>query len=163
MPDREERVKVGDVAPAASVELQDQNGEPVRLSQLKGQNLVVYFYPADNTPGCTVEGREFRDLYDQFRAFDCEVLGVSPDSVASHREFAQNNRFPFRLLSDPTGEFAKAFGVWNERGRVSRTTFVLDRDLRVRRIFREVDPRGHAQQVLDFVRSIIESHRMLGG
>jgi peroxiredoxin Q/BCP len=155
-------VRIGEPAPALSIELQDQDGCKTRLEQARGRNVVLYFYPRDDTPGCTLESKEFAALEGQFRAFDCELFGVSPDSVASHRQFASKHRLTFRLLSDPQGELAQAFAVWSG-GRVARATFVLDRELRVRRALREVNPRGHAQQVLDFVRSMIESHRMLGG
>jgi peroxiredoxin Q/BCP len=154
--------RIGELAPALSVELEDQDGRKTRLEQARGRNVILYFYPRDGTPGCTVEGREFADLEEQFRAHGCELFGVSTDSVASHREFASKLGLTFRLLSDPGGDLARAFAVWRD-GRVARATFVLDRELRVRRMFREVSPRGHARQVLDFVQSMLESHRMLGG
>jgi peroxiredoxin Q/BCP len=157
-----EGVGIGELAPALAIELEDQDARRMRLEEVRGSNVVVYFYPQDGTPGCTVEGKEFADLYEQFRALDCELFGVSPDPVASHRRFALRLGLAFRLLSDPQGQLAQAFGVWRN-GRIARATFVLDRELRVRRAFREVNPRGHAQQVLDFVRSMLESHRMLGG
>jgi peroxiredoxin Q/BCP len=123
---------------------------------------VIYFYPADDTPGCTVEGREFRDLDEAFAALKCAVVGVSVDSVESHRAFAEKHAFPFILLSDSKGELASAFGVLRG-GAAARSTFVFNADQRVARAFHGVTPRGHAQHVLDFVRSILESHRMLGG
>lgn len=151
-----------EVLAAAGLELSDQHGQPIKVGDLRGHNLVVYFYPMDDTPGCTIEGKEFRDLNQQFAAFDTVVVGVSVDSVESHRAFAAKYGFPFTLLSDPEGRLARAFGVL--RGAMAeRATFVLDRDGRVRRSFREVTPRGHAQQVLNFVRNLLESHRMIGG
>jgi peroxiredoxin Q/BCP len=123
---------------------------------------VLYFYPADDTPGCTVEGKEFRDLHEQFEALDCTVIGVSVDSVESHRKFADKHALPFPLLSDSDGTLARTFGVLRD-GAADRSTFVLDRDLRIRRRWDQVKPRGHAQQVLEFVRALLESHRMLGG
>jgi thioredoxin-dependent peroxiredoxin len=152
---------IGDAAPA-DITLSDQGGAPVRLADFRGCNIVLYFYPADDTPGCTVEGKEFRDLHDQFAAIDCIVLGVSVDSVESHRKFADKHALPFPLLSDADGLMARTFGVLRE-GMADRATFVIDRDLRVRRRFDQVKPRGHAQQVLEFVRALLESHRMLGG
>jgi peroxiredoxin Q/BCP len=152
---------IGDTAPAEMV-LSDQRGAPVRLADFRGCHVVLYFYPADDTPGCTVEGKEFRDLHDQFAALDCVVIGVSVDSVQSHRNFAEKHALPFILLSDGEGLMAQAFGVLRD-GVADRTTFVLDRDLRIRRRFEQVRPRGHAQQVLEFVRALLESHRMLGG
>ena len=146
----------------AELSLQDQHGNPRRLSDFRGRNVVLYFYPMDATPGCTVEGREFRDLYPQFTANECEVIGASVDSVESHRAFAEKHAFPFILLSDSNRELASAFGVLRD-GVATRSTFVLDRDLKVRRVFHDVTPRGHAQNILNFVRTILESYRMLGG
>ena len=146
----------------AELSLPDQHGNPRRLSDFRGRNVVLYFYPMDATPGCTVEGKEFRDLYPQFTANECEVIGASVDSVESHRAFAEKHAFPFILLSDSNRELASAFGVLRD-GVATRSTFVLDRDLKVRRVFHDVTPRGHAQNILNFVRTILESHRMLGG
>ncbi|HLH75313.1 MAG TPA: peroxiredoxin [Candidatus Binataceae bacterium] len=158
---RPERPQIGDQFPADWV-LPNQFGEEVRLGSFAGRNLVLYFYPADDTPGCTVEGKEFRELYEEFRALDCEVVGVSVDSVQSHRRFAERHDLRFPLLSDREGKLARWLGVMGEQV-AERATFVIDRELRVRRCFEAVHPRGHAQQVLDFVRSLLESHRMLGG
>jgi thioredoxin-dependent peroxiredoxin len=160
-PARELR-KGDDAATAAEIELSDQHGRKRRLADSRGRNVVVYFYPGDNTPGCTIEGKEFRDLHEKFAAFDCDVFGVSVDSVESHRAFAEKHGFAFPLLSDAGGELAQAFGALRN-GVAARSTFVLDREQRVRRTFNDVAPRGHAQQVLNFVRSLLESHRMLGG
>ena len=162
MPPRvEERRSIGAGAVSA-LALSDQHGRSVRLADFHGRTAVVYFYPMDDTPGCTVEGKEFRELYPQFMAFDCAVVGVSTDSAESHRAFAEKHALPFTLLADVGGELAAAFGVLNG-GRAERATFVLDHDGRVVRSFLEVTPRGHAQRVLNFVRTIVESHRMLGG
>ena len=162
MPPQAEASRIPKLAAAAELRVLDQSGMPHRLADYSGRLVVVYFYPRDETPGCTVEGKEFRDLYDQFVALDCAVIGVSTDSVESHRAFAEKHAFPFALLSDPEGELASAFGVLRG-GVAARSTFVLNADQRVARAFHEVTPRGHAQRVLDFVRSILESHRMLGG
>jgi peroxiredoxin Q/BCP len=151
-----------DLGAAVEIALRDQRGNEHRLAEFRGLGLVLYFYPADDTPGCTVEGKEFRDLDEAFAALKCAVVGVSVDSVESHRAFAKKHAFPFILLSDPKGELASAFGVLRG-GFAARSTFVINADLRVARAFHEVTPRGHAQHVLDFVRSILESHRMLGG
>jgi thioredoxin-dependent peroxiredoxin len=146
----------------ANLELPDQHGRTWRLADYRGNNLVLYFYPRDDTPGCTVEGKEFRDLYNQFAGLDCAVAGVSTDSVVSHRDFAERHALPFTLLADTRGKLARAFGVFAD-GFARRSTFVIDRDGRVVRAFLEVMPRGHAQQVLNFIRTLLESHRMLGG
>ena len=150
------------VEAALQIELPDQRGEFRRLAELRGKNLVVYFYPMDDTPGCTVEGKEFRDRFEQFEALDTVVVGVSTDSVERHRAFAEKHAFPFILLADTEGALASAFGVFRD-GLAARSTFVLDHNLHVRRTFHEVTPRGHAQNVLNFLRTLVESYRMLGG
>ena len=153
---------IPDLSTALELALPDARGELRRLKDFRGHNLVVYFYPKDDTPGCTVEGKEFRDSYDQFQALDCVVIGVSTDSVERHRAFAEKHALPFILLADEDGKLASAFGVLNGKY-AARSTFVLDADLRVRRAFHEVTPRGHAAQVLGFMRTLVESHRMIGG
>ncbi|HUO05180.1 MAG TPA: peroxiredoxin [Candidatus Binataceae bacterium] len=140
----------------------DQHGKPRKIADFRGHNAVVYFYPMDDTPGCTVEGKEFRDQFEQFKSFDCEIIGVSTDSVERHRAFAEKHAFPFILLADEDGKLAAAFGVLKGT-HAARSTFVFDRDLHMRRAFHDVTPRGHAAAILDFVRSLVESHRMLGG
>ena len=157
-----EELRKGGVLPGFNMALCDQHGAPRRLRDFVGKPLVLFFYPRDETPGCTVEGKEFRDLHPQFTALDCCVFGISTDSVASHRAFAANHGYPFILLSDEQGELARDFGVLND-GVAERSTFVIDRDGRVARAFRGVNPRGHAEQVLKFVRTLIESHLMIGG
>ena len=150
------------VESALQIELRDQHGESRRLADFRGKNLVVYFYPMDDTPGCTVEGKEFRDRFEQFEALDTVIVGVSTDSVERHRAFAEKHAFPFILLADTDGGLASAFGVFSD-GLAARSTFVLDHNLHVRRTFHEVTPRGHAQNVLNFLRTLVESYRMLGG
>ena len=162
MPPQVEELRKGGILPAFNVSLRDQYGAQRRLLDYVGRNLVLFFYPKDETPGCTVEGKEFRDLHAQFTALDCAVIGVSTDSVASHRAFAANHGFPFILLSDEQGELARDFGVLTD-GVAERATFVIDRDGRVARAFRGVNPRGHADQVLKFVRTMIDAHLMIGG
>jgi thioredoxin-dependent peroxiredoxin len=147
---------------ALELAIPDQNGELRKIADFRGHNVIVYFYPMDDTPGCTVEAKEFRNSYEQFEELDCVILGVSTDSVARHRAFAEKHAFPFILLADEGGRLADAFGVL-KGSHASRTTFVFDRDLRMRTTFRDVTPKGHAAQVLNFVRALVESHRMLGG
>ena len=159
MPELSEQERL---APALELARRDQDGAERRLSDFRGRNLVVYFYPKDDTPGCTLEGREFRDLHEQFQAFDAVIIGVSTDSVASHRAFADKHALAFTLLADEGGELARIFGVLRD-GLAARSTFVFDHDLRLRRAFHEVGARGHARQVLDFIRSLVEARRMLGG
>jgi peroxiredoxin Q/BCP len=162
MPPRAEEIRSTGLGDFLALELPDQHGQLRRLGDYRGTNVVLYFYPRDNTPGCTVEGKEFRELYDQFVGLDCAVVGVSTDAVESHRDFAEKHGLPFPLLADTNGHLATAFGVF-QGGRAQRATFVLDRDGRLSRSFLEVTPRGHAQRVLNFVRTLLESHRMLGG
>jgi thioredoxin-dependent peroxiredoxin len=150
------------VEAALHTELRDQRGELRRLADFRGKNIVVYFYPMDDTPGCTVEGKEFRDRFEQFEALDTVIVGVSTDSVERHRAFAEKHAFPFILLADSEGVLAGGFGVFSD-GLAARSTFVLDHNLHVRRAFHEVTPRGHAQNVLNFLRTLVESYRMLGG
>jgi thioredoxin-dependent peroxiredoxin len=147
---------------ALQIELRDQRGELRRLADFRGKNMVVYFYPMDDTPGCTVEGKEFRDRFEQFEALETVIVGVSTDSVERHRAFGEKHAFPFVLLADTEGALAAGFGVFSD-GLAARSTFVLDHNLHVRRAFREVTPRGHAQNVLNFLRTLVESYRMLGG
>jgi thioredoxin-dependent peroxiredoxin len=151
-----------DHADALNLDLEDQNGVRRRLDDFRGHNLVVFFYPMDDTPGCTVEGKEFRDQFEQFEALDTVIVGVSTDSVASHLAFATKHVFPFILLSDEGGRLASALGAL-KGARAARSTFVFDHDLRLRRTFQDVTPRGHATQILNFLRTLVESRRMIGG
>jgi len=151
-----------DLSAALELALPDARGELRRLKDFRGHNLVVYFYPKDDTPGCTVEGKEFRDSSEQFKALDCVIVGVSTDSSERHRVFAEKHALPFILLADEDGKLAAAFGVLNGKY-ASRSTFVVDSELRVRRAFHDVTPRGHAAQVLNFMRTLVESRRMIGG
>jgi peroxiredoxin Q/BCP len=153
---------IPDYAAALEIELPDHRGMARRIADFRGHNVIVYFYPMDDTPGCTVEGKGFRDSFEQFEALDCVVVGVSTDSVERHRAFAEKHALPFILLADVDGKLATAFGVLKGKY-AARSTFVFDHDLRLRRVFHDVMPRGHAAQMLEFVRTIVESHRMIGG
>ena len=132
-----------------------------RLSSAKGNPLVLYFYPKDNTPGCTTEGQNFRDLYPEFKRLGCAVFGISRDSLKSHENFRAKMGFPFDLLSDVDETACKAFSVIkmkNMYGRkvrgIERSTFVLDAAGVVRREWRGVKVPGHAQEVLAFVKTL---------
>jgi peroxiredoxin Q/BCP len=145
---------VGDKAPAFKTT--DQDGKTVSLGDFKGQKLVVYFYPKDDTPGCTTEACEFRDAYDVFRERNAEVLGVSPDDVASHGKFKTKYELPFTLLADPDHEVAEKYGVWGEKkfaGKnymgINRSTFVIDPEGNVARAMIGIKAAGHASEVLD--------------
>jgi peroxiredoxin Q/BCP len=164
MPDRRRLTKgtlnmQGQLAP--DFELPSTGGSPVRLSDRRGKPVVLYFYPKDNTPGCTTEGQDFRDLHDLFQALDCEVFGISRDSVKSHEGFKAKLGLPFELLSDEDERVCEQFAVikmknmYGKKVRgIERSTFVVDRDGRVVREWRAVKVPNHAQDVLEFVRSL---------
>jgi thioredoxin-dependent peroxiredoxin len=146
-------VEVGQEAP--DFELESDAGERVRLSSLRGQPVVLYFYPKDDTPGCTLQACEIRDSWSDFEARGAVVLGVSPDSVASHEKFRAKYDLPFTLLADPDHEAADAYGVWGERSYagktymgIERSTFVIDADGSVASVMRGVKPAEHAGDVL---------------
>lgn len=138
----------------------DHDGE-VKLSQLQGKHVILYFYPKDNTPGCTTEACAFRDLQSEFDKLNTVILGVSPDSVNSHRKFSDKFKLPFQLLSDENKEVVQLYDVWKEKsmyGRkymgVERTTFVIDAKGIIRKIFPKVKVPQHPEAVLDFVKSL---------
>ena len=135
-------------APAPAVTFPVHTGEAVSMASLRGKPVVVYFYPKDDTPGCTVEAQEIRDLYEDLKRSGAVVIGVSTDGRDSHQAFAQKHALPFLLASDEGGELSKAFGVPLKNGRSSRVTFVLGADGRVKRVFPQVTPRGHAAELL---------------
>ena len=141
--------------PAPDFELATDAGERVRLSDFRGRPVVLYFYPRDDTPGCTAEACGFRDVYEQFRERDAVVLGVSPDTEESHVRFKRKYGLPFTLLADPEHEAAEAYGVWVEKNTygkksmgIKRSTFVIDREGKVAKAMLGVKPEGHPEQVL---------------
>jgi peroxiredoxin Q/BCP len=143
-----------------SFELESADG-PVRSDDLRGRKLVLYFYPKDDTSGCTREALDFTELASEFRAADTEVIGVSKDNVASHGKFVTKHALDVRLASDPDGSVVERFGSWVEKsmyGRkymgIDRSTFLIDRDGRVARVWRKVKVPGHARQVLEAARSL---------
>jgi thioredoxin-dependent peroxiredoxin len=146
-------VEEGQEAP--DFELTSDAGERVRLSQFRGRPVVLYFYPKDDTPGCTAQACGIRDSYDDFEEQAAVVLGVSPDEESSHVKFKQKYGLPFTLLADPEHEVADQYGVWGERkymGKtywgVERSTFLIDEDGRIAKVMRRVKPDTHADQVL---------------
>jgi peroxiredoxin Q/BCP len=143
----------GDQAP--DFELPDQDGNPVRLSSLRGKTVVLYFYPKADTPGCTKQACGIRDRRAEYDAAGAVVLGVSPDEPADLRKFADKHGLPFTLLADAGHEVAEAYGVWVEKSMYGRrywgnerTTFVIGPDGTIRRIFRKVKPAEHDDLVL---------------
>jgi peroxiredoxin Q/BCP len=146
---------VAEGEPAPDFELASGSGERVRLSDLRGSTVVLFFYPKDDTPGCTKEACGFRDAYAEFRERGAVILGVSSDGEASHVRFKEKYGLPFTLLSDPEREVAKAYGVWRERklyGKtalgIQRSTFVIGPDGTIVKAMRGVKPDGHPEQVL---------------
>jgi len=141
--------------PAPDFELTSDGGEQVKLSSLRGKPVVLYFYPKDDTPGCTAQACGIRDVYSDFRDRGAVVLGVSPDDEASHVKFKEKYSLPFTLLADPGHEVAEEYGVWKERNRygkksmgIERSTFVIDADGNVSKVMRRVKPETHAADVL---------------
>lgn len=151
------KVDVGDVAPDFT--LPDQTGTPVRLHDRLGRNnVVLYFYPKDQTPGCTIEAKAFRDSYDAFTAAGAEVIGVSADSVASHRRFVASHGLPFLLLSDRDGEVRASYGVEKTLGLLpGRVTYVIDRNGVVRHVYSsQLRVKRHTRDSLAVARALGE-------
>jgi peroxiredoxin Q/BCP len=141
--------------PAPDFELASDTGERVRLSELRGKPVVLYFYPKDDTPGCTRQACDIRDAWGDFERAGAVVLGISPDSEASHAKFKAKHGLPFPLLADPDHAVSEAYGVWKQKsfaGRkymgVERSTFLIAPDGTVARVMRKVDPKAHAADVL---------------
>jgi peroxiredoxin Q/BCP len=146
-------LKIGDKMPEFT--LQNQAGETVSSQELLGKKTVIYFYPKDNTSGCTAEACNLRDNYHTFLAKGYNVVGVSKDSVASHKKFADKHELPFTLLSDPTTQMQQDFGVWGEKkmcGRAyfgtTRTTFVFDENGILEKVIEKVNTKDHTSQIL---------------
>ncbi|HET9487720.1 MAG TPA: thioredoxin-dependent thiol peroxidase [Chryseosolibacter sp.] len=147
------KLKVGDKAPDFKVN--DQDGNPVKLSSLRGKKVVLYFYPKDMTPGCTTEACNLRDHYGSMVKKNYEILGVSTDSEKSHKKFIEKEKLPFRLLADTEKAIHDSYGTWVEKsmyGRkymgTARTTFVIDEKGIIEDIIEKVDTRNHADQIL---------------
>lgn len=134
---------------------------PISNKDLKGSNVVIYFYPKDDTPGCTVEACEFRDNLPKFKKMNAKVYGVSKDSLKSHAKFADKYELPFTLISDEDGKMCEAFGTWVEKSMygkksmgIERATFLADDKGVIRQIWRKVKAVGHAEDVLDTVKNL---------
>jgi peroxiredoxin Q/BCP len=146
-------LKPGDAAPDFT--LKQQDGKDVTLSAVWKNNVVVlYFYPMDNTPGCTKEACAFRDLNRDFKTAGAEILGVSVDDAASHKKFEQKHGLPFTLLADPDKKVTELYGVKNFLGKAKRVTFVIDQKGIIQKIYPDVDVSRHGQEVLEFVKSL---------
>lgn len=147
---------------APSFALPDADMQTVDTGKMRGKkNIVLYFYPKDGTPGCTIQATEFSDHEDEFSRYDCVVLGVSPDDCLAHAEFRDTNGVSIRLLADTEGEVCRKYGVLEEKEAngqckrsILRSTFVIDKKGVVRHAFYNVNPRGHAADVLDCVKSL---------
>ena len=149
-------LEIGMKAPDFS--LPDKDGNTIRLSDFLGKKVVLYFYPKDNTPGCTRQASAFAASYEQFKAQDATVIGISKDSVASHLKFAQKYDLPFILLSDPELQAIQAYGVWQEKklyGKVSmgvvRTTYIIDEQGNIEKVMPKVKPDTNAADILTYL------------
>lgn len=154
---------VGVPAPEFRVPAVTREGEqPLSLTDYQGQSSVVlYFYPKDDTPGCTTESCNFRDMRTDFEAAGSAILGISPDDQASHVQFANKHALPFPLLADPDHAVAEAYGVWKEKNNygkkymgIERTTFVIDKEGKIAKIYPRVKVEDHVQKVLEFVKTL---------
>lgn len=141
--------------------LNDKDGNAVSLSDFTGKKVVLYFYPKDSTPGCTRQACAFAAAYEEFRTLNAVVIGVSKDSEASHRKFAEKNALPFILLSDPELKAIQAYGVWQKKksyGKVSmgvvRSTFIIDEKGLVEKVMPRVKPDTNAAEILDYLKSV---------
>jgi thioredoxin-dependent peroxiredoxin len=150
---------IGKAAPAFT--LDTDTGERLSLKDLKGKPVVLYFYPKDDTSGCTTEACEFRDAFPRFKKSKAVILGISPDSVKSHQKFKAKYDLPFTLLADPEHAVAEQYGVWQEKsmyGRkymgVARTTFIIDAAGKIARVFEKVKPAGHAEEVEQALKTV---------
>lgn len=152
-------VKAGKKAPDFT--LLNQDGKKVKLSQFSGQNVVLYFYPKDNTSGCTIEACNFRDTFSELSNLGAVVIGISPDTAESHKKFAEKYNLPFNLLADPEKKVLEKYGVWKEKSMygkkymgVERTTFIIDKNGKVRKIFEKVKVPNHHNEVLEYLKEL---------
>lgn len=149
-------LSIGTKAPEFT--LDDKDGNKVSMSDFKGKKVVVYFYPKDNTPGCTRQACAFRNAYDGFKKDDVQVIGISKDSIKSHQKFAEKHELPFILLSDPDLVAIKAFDVWKEKkmyGKtalgVVRATYIIDENGIIEKVFEKAKPDTNAQEILEYL------------
>ena len=146
---------------APDFDLPASNSENIALKDLKGKNVVVYFYPKDDTPGCTVEACGLRDSFKEIEKLNAVILGVSPDSVKSHGKFISKFQLPFTLLADEDKKMCQDYGVWVEKSMygkkymgVARTTFIIDKDGKIAKVFEKVKPEGHNQEIIAALKNL---------
>ncbi len=152
-------LRIGEQAP--EFELPDQSGKITRLSDFRGNTLVLYFYPRDDTPGCTTEACDIRDNYAEYQNAGIPVVGISPDKLASHKKFQEKYSLPFTLLADENHAICEKYGVWGRKkfmGRefdgVLRSTFIIDQEGKVVKIFEKVKPAGHGSEILEALKTL---------
>lgn len=145
---------------APEIVLSDTDGNEVKLSDFKGQRVVVYFYPRDNTPGCTRQACAFRDEFEEYKSLGIPVIGISKDNKASHQKFATKNELPFILLADPELKAIKDYDVWQEKkmyGKVSmgvvRATYLIDADGMIEKVWKKAKPDTNAKEILEYINS----------
>ncbi|MBL8149836.1 MAG: thioredoxin-dependent thiol peroxidase [Blastocatellia bacterium] len=146
-------LEVGAVAP--SFQVKDQDGNNLSLADFKGKKVVLYFYPKDDTPGCTKEACAFRDSFAKFQELGVEVVGVSIDNEKSHKKFVEKYKLPFKLLADPDKQIVEAYGAWGEKSMygkkymgTNRVTYLIDQEGKIAAIFPKVKPETHAEEIL---------------
>ena len=149
--------------PAPEFTLKDEMGKLKSLSDFRGNFVILYFYPKDMTAGCTIEAQEFRDHEYEINDLEAVVVGISADSVKSHKEFCDNQNLNFTLLSDPDAEVCKMYDVWRDKNvfgakmqGIERTTFLIDKEGKVRQIYDKVKPLGHAEKVIEDLKKIVQ-------
>jgi len=149
-------LKVGDIA--IDFTLPNEKGENITLSKFKGKKIVLYFYPKDNTPGCTKEACAFRDIYQEILDKGAVVIGISPDSIISHQKFKEKHNLPFYLLSDEDHKICELYGAWGEKkmyGKtymgVKRITYVIDENFKIMAVFPKVSPAKHGDEILEIL------------
>ncbi len=146
---------------APDFKLPTSNGQTISLNDLKGKNIVIYFYPKDDTPGCTVEACGFRDSFKEIEKLDTVILGVSPDNTSSHEKFIKKFNLPFILLADTDKKMCQEYGVWVEKSMygkkymgVARSTFIINKKGNIAKIFEKVKPEGHNKEVIETIKKL---------